>query len=122
MRKIHYNKLIRDKIPSRIKKGGAKASYRILNKKSFEKELIKKVEEEASGLVTAKSKKELINELADITEVIEEIKKVKKINTRQINSARKKNMAKKGGFKKRIFLRWSSDNGYKTNEKRYQSY
>jgi len=73
-----------------------------------------------SGLKSAKSKEELISELADVIEVIEEIKKVKKNKSRQISVARKENMFKKGGFKKKLFLVWASDTGYKSNEKRYK--
>jgi len=120
MKKITYNKLIRDNIPARIENSGGVGSYRKLNGKEFEKKLIQKVEEEASGLTAAKSKQELTYELADVIEVIEEIKKVKKISNKQIATARQKNMKKKGGFKKRIFLRWTSDTGYRTNEKCYK--
>lgn len=120
MKKIYYNKLIRDNIPERIAKAGASCSIKKLLKKSFEKELIKKVEEEASGMQNAKNKKELIGEIADVVEVINEIKKVKKIRESEINAARRKNMQRKGGFNKRLFLYWSSDDGYKTNEKRYK--
>jgi len=119
MKKIHYNKLIRDKIPEKIKKSGAAASYRILPKTEFEKSLIRKVEEEASGMQAAKSKKELISEIADVVDVLEEIKKVKKITNKQVLAAQEKNFQKKGGFKKKIFLKWTSDSGYRTNEKRY---
>ncbi len=120
MKRIYYNKLIRDRIPDRIENSGGIGSYRILNSKEFEKKLIQKVEEEASGLTATRSKKELIDELADVIEVIEEIKKIKKVSNKQIAIARKKNMRKKGGFKKKIFLKWTSDTGYKTNEKRYK--
>jgi len=119
MKKIYYNKLIRDKIPDRITQAGAKYSVKRLGRKKFEKELIKKVEEEASGMQSSKNKKELIGEIADVIEVINEIKKIKKIRESEINAARRKNMQRKGGFNKKLFLFWSSDDGYKTNEKRY---
>jgi len=40
MKKIYYNKLIRDKIPQKIKKSGGLALYRALSSKSFIKQLI----------------------------------------------------------------------------------
>lgn len=119
MKKIFYNKVIRDKIPSRITAAGADYDAQTLSKKQFEKELIKKVEEEASGMQQAKSKKELVSEIADVIDVIEEIRSIKKITKRDIEIARIANFKRKGGFKRRLWLRWSSDNGYKTNEKRY---
>jgi len=118
MKKIFYNKLIRDGIIARIEQRGYEAAYRVLDRKEFTKELIKKVEEEAGGLAAAKTKQELIDELADITEVIEEIKKIKRITNKQILIARRKKIAKSGAFKKRLFLIWSSDTKYKTNERR----
>lgn len=119
MKKIHYNKLIRDKIPEKIKKSGGDYKIEKLKTKEFEKELIKKVGEEADGLVNAKNKKELISELADVIDVIEEIKGFKKITNQQIKKAQKENNKIKGGFKKRLFLFWSSDTGYRSNERRY---
>jgi len=118
MKKIYYYKLIRDKIPDRIRLAGAQAKYKKLNAKTFEEELIKKVEEEASGMQKAKNRPELADEIADVIDVIEEIKKLKKISTKDIAKAQKKNFLRKGGFKKRLYLYWSSDDGYKTNEKR----
>ncbi len=119
MKKIHYNKLIRDKIPEKIKKSGGDYKVEKLKTKEFEKELIKKVGEEADGLVAAKNKKELISELADVIDVIEEIKRFKKITAQQIKTAQKESDKIKGGFKKRLFLFWSSDTGYRSNERRY---
>lgn len=118
MKKIYYHKLIRDNIPSNIKKAGAQGKFKKLKKRQFETALIRKVEEEASGMQNAKSKKELVSEIADVIDVIEEIKKIKKIRNTDITGARKANMKRKGGFKKRLYLVWSSDDGYKSNEKK----
>ncbi len=118
MKKIHYNKLIRDNIPEKIQRAGADFSCRTLTAREYERELIKKVEEEASGMQAARSKKELVEEIADVIDVIEEIKRVKKIKQSSISSARRKNAKEKGSYKKKIFLNWSEDTGYRTNEKR----
>jgi predicted house-cleaning noncanonical NTP pyrophosphatase (MazG superfamily) len=118
MKKIYYNKLIRDKIPEKIKRNGGDYKINKLNQKFFETELLKKVGEEASGLLASKTKEELASELADIIAVIEEIKKLKRITSKQISEALKTNFDKKGGFNKKLFLVWSSDTGYKTNERR----
>lgn len=120
MKKIHYNKLVRDKIPEVIEKSGGIYEIKKLKKAEFERELIKKVGEEATGLLSAKNKKELTSELADIVDVLEEIKKLKKISAQEIKKARKAGFAKKGGFKKKIFLAWTSETGYRSNERRYK--
>jgi predicted house-cleaning noncanonical NTP pyrophosphatase (MazG superfamily) len=116
IKKIHYNKLVRDKIPEVIKKSGGVAEFKKLSGKEFEAELLKKVGEEAGGLLNTKSKKELVSELAD---VIDEIKKFKKIKESELKNAMEANMEKKGGFKKKLFLVWSEDTGYRTNERTY---
>jgi predicted house-cleaning noncanonical NTP pyrophosphatase (MazG superfamily) len=110
--------LVRDKIPQAIKEAGGTAGFKKLSSKQFEKELLKKVGEESSALPGVKSKKELVSELADIVAVVDEIKKFKKVTEKELEAAIESNMERKGGFKKRLFLVWSEDTGYKTNEKR----
>lgn len=119
IKKIYYNKLVRDRIPQVIEKAGGVAKFKKLTSKQFEKELLKKVGEEAGGLLGAKSKKELVSELADVVEVVEEIKRFKKITEPELKKVMEVNMEKKGGFKKKLFLVWSEDTGYKTNERTY---
>jgi predicted house-cleaning noncanonical NTP pyrophosphatase (MazG superfamily) len=120
MKKVYYNKLIRDKIPERIKAHGGDFKIKVLNKNEIVKELIKKVGEESDGLVNAKNRKGIVEELGDILDVIEEIKRILKIKASEMVAARKKAFARKGSFKKRIYLVWSSDTGYKTNERKYK--
>ncbi|MFA5925840.1 MAG: nucleoside triphosphate pyrophosphohydrolase [Parcubacteria group bacterium] len=119
MKKIFYRKLIRDNIPKEMLRAGAKFEVRKLGKKDFEKELLKKVGEEASGLLAAKNKKEIIEELADVLDVTEEIRRYWKINPARIREKQKENARRKGGFKEKTYLVWSEDTGYRTNEKKY---
>jgi predicted house-cleaning noncanonical NTP pyrophosphatase (MazG superfamily) len=121
MKKIFYNKLIRDKIPERIEESGGEYLVKKLNNQSFLKELIKKVGEESDGLVKAKTKKEIIDEMGDVFDVLDEIKKTLKIKSSELLVSRKNAFKKKGGFKKRLFLVWSSDTGYKSNERKYKN-
>ena len=119
MKKIYYNKLVRDKIPEVIKKSGGSAEFKKLSSKEFEKELLLKVGEEATGLLSAKDKKGLASELADIWAVIDEIMSFKKIKQSDVKKALDANFERKGGFKKRLYLVWSEDTGYRTNERKY---
>jgi predicted house-cleaning noncanonical NTP pyrophosphatase (MazG superfamily) len=119
IKKIFYNKLVRDKIPDVIKTAGGVAEFKKLSGKQFETELLKKVGEESTGLLGTKSKKELISELADVVAVIDEIKRFKKVTDKELENAMETNFNKKGGFKKKLFLVWSEDTGYKTNERVY---
>ncbi|MGB4076181.1 MAG: nucleoside triphosphate pyrophosphohydrolase [Minisyncoccia bacterium] len=116
--KVHYNKLIRDKIPEKMDSVGAAYETRTLSEEEFEQALLRKVEEEASALPVATSREELIEELADVMDVIDEIKRLKSITNEEMTTAQIKTTGKKGGFKKRLFLLWSANDGYKTNENR----
>jgi predicted house-cleaning noncanonical NTP pyrophosphatase (MazG superfamily) len=104
-----YNKLVRDKIPKVIKKEGKTSKTRILNEDEYNKELFKKLIEEAVELSQARNDQEIIEELADIYEVIETILFNKNIDIREIQKQRiKKNIAK-GTFEERIFLEYVED-------------
>src|SRR3990167_6671459 len=70
MKKIYYRKLVRDKIPKRISQSGGKYAVKTLSVPSFKKELLKKVEEEASGLANAKVKSEIVAETGDLLDVL----------------------------------------------------
>ena len=120
MKKFFYRKLIRDKIPEKMTRVGAAYEIRKLKKKEFGKELLKKVGEEASGLLATKNKKDIVEELADVLDVAEEIRRHWKIKPSCLTKKQKENARKKGGFQKRIYLVWSEDTGYRTNERKYR--
>ena len=117
MKKIYYRKLVRDKIPKRIEESGGKYHIKTLSAPSFKKEILKKVEEEASGLVKAKGKNEIVSETGDLLDVLDEVKRAFGITPAQLRRSRKREMERKGAFGKRIYLLWAEDTGYKTNEK-----
>ncbi len=117
--KVYYRKLIRDLIPEKIAAAGAQCETRRLDDAEFQQELRKKVGEEASGIVAATTHEELIEELADTLDVIEEVKRTNGISEEEVAAAQATALAKKGGFAKKLFLEWSSDDGYKTNETKH---
>jgi predicted house-cleaning noncanonical NTP pyrophosphatase (MazG superfamily) len=114
--RVYYNKLIRDKIPEKIAKEGSACEVRELSDEEFEFELVKKVEEEARGMANSASREELMSELADVEAVLDEIKKLKNVTSEELETFKERNFEKKGGFDKRLFLIWSSDDGYTSNE------
>ena len=118
MKKIYYRKLVRDRIPERIKESGGKSEVRKLTPAAFKRAILAKAEEEAGGLAKAKSKKEIVSEMGDLLDVLKEIKRVYQITARDLKASREKEMKRKGGFAKRIFLIWAEDTGYRSNEKR----
>jgi len=114
--KLHFNRLIRDKILNKLKSKNLEYKIKKLSQKEFLKELKNKTLEESEGVVNTKNKKELIKELTDLVIVIEEIKKSYKIKSLEFKKAMEENIKKKGRFKDKIYLYWTSDDGYKTNE------
>ena len=96
-----YNKLVRDKIPEEINNiEGRKASYKILDDEEYLQELDKKLFEEAHEFVEEYS----VGELADLTEVIRAIMKLKNISEEDVEKARKIKNDKKGRFDNKIYL------------------
>ena len=116
-KKLHFNRLIRDGIIDKMDFKKLEYKVKKLSQKDFIKELKAKIPEEAEGVINSKNKKELIKELADLVFVIEEVKKTLKIKLLEFKKAMEENIKKKGGFKKKMYLYWTSDDGYKTNEK-----
>ena len=101
-----------------MRQKGTAFKLRKLKLKAFKQALLKKAGEEASALPNTKQPAELILELADLLAVIGEVRKVFGVSTSSLKRAVKNNFKRKGGFKKRLFLVWAQDAGYKTNEKR----
>lgn len=73
MKKV-FNKLVRDKIPEIIENNNEVAVTKILSDKDYQNELIKKLLEEYNEVLNARGK-DLLEELADMLEVIDAIAK-----------------------------------------------
>ncbi len=115
--RIYYHKLVWDRIPELIREKGKDCEVRELSDEEFEVELLKKVEEEASALPETASRQELIDEIADIVTVIETIKTLKGITELEIADALERHARRRGRLEKKLYLVWSSDSTYQTNEK-----
>ena len=118
MEKLYFNRLIRDKIRDKLVSKGLVFRIEKLDEIDFEQELLKKVSEEGEGLVAVKTREEFLSEFDDLLYVIEEIKRFKNITDQELKEIRDKNFKKKGGFDERLYLHWTSDDGYKTNERK----
>lgn len=98
-------KLVRDNIPDIIlKNDGKKAHTRRLLKKEYRVELYKKLLEEASELVSATKKTEILNEIADVQEVLDAIILLNSLTKAEVVQVQKKKKQERGGFSKQIFL------------------
>ena len=100
-----YNKLIRDNIPKIIQDAGKKCSTRILDQEEYLVELRKKLIEESSELVASKTIQEVIEEMADIYELLETILIEEKIDLLEIKKRRIQKNMEKGSFEEKVFLK-----------------
>ncbi len=97
---MKHNKLIRDKIPEIIKKGGAIPITHIASDEEYWQKLKEKLQEEVDEFMKDSSEEEL----ADILEVAYAIGDYKKINKEELELLRKKKVEERGEFKDKIIL------------------
>ncbi len=117
MKKIYYNKLVRDLIKEKIEKKGEACSVRaIADDAEFEQELFKKVIEEASALAHVRSRADFLAEYADLIVVLDALTRKLEISEADIAVAMTENVTKKGLFNNKHYLEWSEDTEYKSNE------
>lgn len=108
MKKYFHNKLIRDRIPEHIKANGGEYEIKVLNAGEFEPALRKKLVEEAVELQKA-GEEELVNEMADVLELLRSTAELHGIDFKLVEEKQVSKREKRGGFKKRLFLIWSSN-------------
>ena len=103
-KEIIYNKLIRDRIPEITAASGWKSQTRVLKAEEFIIALKNKILEEAKELNEGTDDENLIEELADIQEIIDAILIEKKIKIVEFGKIQKEKRLKRGGFKEKLFL------------------
>lgn len=101
-----YPKLVRDNIPKVVGKiTGKEVKTRILeNDVEYLEFLLKKVEEEASELARAEDKEHIVEEMADVLELLDAISDYYNLSKEDIIKVQKEKSQKRGGFKKRILM------------------
>jgi len=95
-----YNKAIRDKIPELIENSGKRGIVKQLSDEEFLPELEKKLNEEVNEYLSSGD----IEELVDITEVINRILELRNVCRKDFNSIRLEKMKTRGGFYRNYFL------------------
>jgi predicted house-cleaning noncanonical NTP pyrophosphatase (MazG superfamily) len=103
MPKFKYAKLVRDKIVEDQVASGAKPNFRRLNALEHKEELINKIIEEAKEATKA-SPDELIAEIADIQQVIDDLKLLCGIKDEDIVKVQEIKNNKKGTFREGLFI------------------
>jgi predicted house-cleaning noncanonical NTP pyrophosphatase (MazG superfamily) len=99
-----YNKLVRDCIPEVIENTGKRFSARKLNEFEYIEQLKKKAYEELDEYVKTDNKKDAIEELADLLEIIHALSEYHGSSIDEVEEVRKLKAEKRGGFKEKIFL------------------
>lgn len=103
-RKFKQNKLWRDKAVDLMENMGSKIHWHKLNDIEFVSELKVKFIEESQEVYNAKSKQELMEELADVLEVIDAFASVYNFSFKDIVEIKNRKHQKRGGFLERKFV------------------
>lgn len=107
-----FNKLVRDNIPDIIIKEGRHPITGTLSDKEYELELLRKLYEEVDEVIGAYqtgTRKELIEEISDVKEVLTSFMEQYSISSTELNSVWQEKNKTNGRFKKKIFLKYVKD-------------
>jgi len=105
MRKFLQNKLWRDKANVMMEQNhGSIIHWRRLDDSEFNEQLRLKLLEEADEVRLAKSKEDLIGELADVFEVLDSLCKLNQISKNDVIAAQAAKVEKRGGFDERKYV------------------
>ena len=92
-------KLVRDKIPDLIRQSGRKVNVRHLSGEELTVALAAKLSEEAQEVADAVGDRQaLIEELADLTEVMSALTALFDIDKQEVLNAAREKVSKRGGF------------------------
>lgn len=100
-----YPKLIRDRIPEIIRADGREVATTTLEEdKEFLQFLLKKAVEEAEELAHSENESNLLEEVADLREIIDTILALKGVSEEQIQAIQDEKREKRGGFTLRLLM------------------
>ena len=107
-KKFFMNKLVRDKSVEILQKRGCThiEHYTLDDNEDYLGALAEKMVEELEEIFDADSREEMIEELADIEEVLAAFKDLVEISQVEVDEARKKKKAEKGGYLGRVFIEY----------------
>ena len=98
------NKLWRNKMPRYHESNGSKIDCRLLTNKEFDEQLRIKIKEEAQEVALASTKEQLIEEFADVCEVIEALSLLHGISWQDISEKQLQKREKAGTFTQDSFV------------------
>jgi len=103
-RTFKQNKLVRDKILTLMEGQGSKLYWFTLSEADFHKQLKIKLLEEAAQVSHTQNTQDLIEELADVLELIDAMVALHNISDHDLKLAQEKKREQKGGYEQRIFV------------------
>lgn len=98
-----FSKLVRDKVVDQQIASGAKPNYRKLEPEDHKRELINKLIEEARE-VEQSSPEEVINEIADVQQIIDDLRVLYNFTADDVAAAQKRKNEKNGAFAKGLYI------------------
>ncbi len=100
-----FNKLIRDKIVQKHLDAGHTVTYQNLSGNALKEKLQQKLHEEADEIpVRVAADDEIIEEIADVQQVLDDLKREYGISDDQVHVAQNVKYAKKGGFSDGVYI------------------
>lgn len=105
MRKVNYNKAVRDLIPDIIRIAGKDCSVEQVSQKQFLELLREKLAEEVAEYQANPS----LEELADILEVLMAVVRLSGHTMEVLEDVRRKKVEARGGFDKRLLLKYVTE-------------
>lgn len=104
-----FNKLVRDKIPDLMASSGVTVTFKSLHGEKLRKALKDKLIEETQEVVAAESYDKLLEELADVSEVVEHLLRVHGFSKADLEKAMADKRICNGSFLKGYFLEKAED-------------
>lgn len=101
---LEFNKLVRDKIPENIVSGGEHVEVIALKGEAYLEALKRKVVEESYEVLFAQTTSEIIEELADLEEVVKALKNQLSISDEDVTQIQNYKRQKRGGFDRGLML------------------
>lgn len=103
IKSFQINKLIRDQIPELMRVKGVVMHNRVMDQEEFIQKLKDKLHEECQEVIQSNTSEELLEELADVLDVIHALSSAHHFSIEQIEEKRIEKRQQKGGFESRIF-------------------
>ena len=100
MKRVVYNKLVRDRIPEIIAAAGDRPTTRVLDEAECIAELRRKLVEEVEEFNTSDDAEELV----DILEVVFALASQMGLDQKQLHKLRNAKKEQRGGFEAKVFL------------------